>query len=227
MPRFFEISDNTLSSKGYPWVSRIVDGLEQQSVCNECGGTTRYPEGSIRALLEPSKGTQWPDVLGCGAAPLLVVSERVLESWKLDGIGDFKRHGVELLHPLPTKLPPDHPPYSWIDGKSLCGAQVDFDKSGYVSWLVCPCCNRLIHDVSATYDRHHSARWPVAIRESTWNGSKLFTTSLSYTSFFCTVEVIESARRHGLTNFRFVPAEQANSGSAESMKYLGRKKPLF
>jgi hypothetical protein len=38
--------------------------------------------------------------------------------------------------------------------------------------------------------------------------------------FFCTEDVLHSAARHGLTNFRFLRAEDGHSPSSKGIKYL-------
>ena len=104
--------------------------------------------------------------------------------------------------------------YFWLDGQKIQGAMLDFEESGFVNVQFCPECNTRTDDIGATFDRQHSRVYPYAFRPGTWTGLNLFTTDLSHCSFFCTEAVVECARKHKLTNFRFVPAEEMQTTRA-------------
>jgi hypothetical protein len=222
MTRFFSVLDNSFHTRGFPWAWRIVVGLDNKGECPECQGPLAQPEGDLQVLLERNKGSKWPDVLGCGAYPLFIVSERVLEAWRNDKVGEFPIGGrVSFSAPLPKKLERTNPPsYFWLDGAKMLGAKLDFDASGFVGVQFCGTCGRRWDNVKATYDRQHSLPWAYVFVDGTWTGSNLFTTDLSPTAFFCTERVVETARKHQLTNFRFVPVEEGDAPGSPGVQYI-------
>ena len=222
--KFFSVTHNSFDTRGFPWVQTIVNGLQHFPPCSECGEDSHRPVGDLQVLLELNKASKWPDVLGCGHHPLLIVSGRVLEDWKRDGVGDFPHHRVEFIHPLPERLGDTQPPaYYWIDGANMAGAKLDFDASGFVGVQFCKTCGRRWDDIPKTYDKQHSAVWPYTFVAGSWNGANLFTTDLSPAAFFCTNLLFECAARHQHTNFRFIPVEQGDATSSRGLDYLKRQ----
>ncbi|MBI5303122.1 MAG: hypothetical protein HY868_13385 [Chloroflexi bacterium] len=151
-------------------------------------------------------------MLGCGAFPFLIVSEKTIECWEKDGVGTFPIHKVKIANPLPKKLMETTAPnYFWIDGMELRGALIEFEASGFMGVKFCPECGTRTDNISETFN-HQYARgvtFSYVFRENTWNGLNLFTTDISPTAFFCTDLVVECARKYKLTNFRFIPVEEA------------------
>lgn len=230
IPQFFRVSDDTACHRDFPWIMRIVRGTDYPVLpCPECGALKTRFQGDLAAVLEDGRGRQWPDVLGCGAYPLLVVSERVLEAWRNDEIGEFPIGGrVICLPPLPSPLKNSVPSaYFWLDGEKMLGAKLDFEASGYVGVQFCSTCGRRWDNVSATYDRQHAQQWSYTILHDTWSGSHLFTTDLSPSAFFCTSKLVEGARRHRHSNFRFMPANatQKHPAALEGGDYIGHQWP--
>lgn len=209
---FLSVRHNSFSTKGCPWIERVVSGLVTGEACPVCGVRPLIASGDIDVTLERRKGSMWSDVLGCGSYPFFIVSERVVEAWKEEGIGIFPHHRVNILPPYPDKLGalPAHR-YFWLDGSKMRGARLDFDASGFVDVRFCPKCGNRTDDVRATYDRRSSGRSPYIFIPGTWQGEKVFTTDLSPTAFFCTEEVMQNAVRHGFSNFRFAPVEDGKS----------------
>jgi hypothetical protein len=175
--------------------------------CPECGADGRSPTGDLRGLLDLNRATHWPDAIGCGAYPLLIVSERVAEAW--GATGDYPAHRIEFIDPIPTGLRGvTRPEYFWIDGSAMPGARLDFEASGYVGVHFCSTCGRRMDDISKTYDRQHSGVWPYAFVDGSWNGAHLFTTDLSPGVFFCSEDLANISRQCCHTNLRFTPIEQ-------------------
>jgi hypothetical protein len=221
MPRFYSVANNSLSNLGFPWVMSIRKGLCQIAQCTTCNRTIREPQGDFEAILDAEKGTKWPDVLGCGHWPLLIVSAQVVSAWELEGAGCFPHKKVEFLDPLPRKLVgTTPPPYYWIDGAKLRGALIDFDASGFVGVAFCRECGTRSHNISATFKRQHSSVWPFVFRPSTWTGSNLFTTDISAAKFFCTDKLVEIATKYRFTNFRFIPVEEGAGIESKGLMYL-------
>jgi hypothetical protein len=180
--------------------------------------------GDIDVTLEPRKGSAWPDVLGCGAYPFFIVSKRVIEAWRQEGIGPFPHHRVNILSPLPEKLRSrPHPQYFWLDGTGLRGALLDFAASGFVGVRFCPRCGNRTEDIGATYERRRSTAFPFEFVPGTWAGAKVFTTDLSPTKFFCTEDIVRCATAYDLTNFRFLRAEDGHAPGSKGIQYLPGK----
>jgi len=227
MVRFFRVSDNSFHTRGFPWIARIEVGLEHKGICPECGGSLTQPRGDLQVALERNKGSKWPDAIGCGHYPLLVVSARVLSAWRNAKLGDFPVGGmVTLLPPFPKKLEKHEPPvYCWLDGAMMFGARLDFEASGFVGVQFCSRCSRRWDDIPATFQRQHSQRWGYVFWKGSWKGANLFTTDISPTAFFCTNAVVESAKEHALTNFRFIPVEEGVGAGSPGVEYLLPKSP--
>lgn len=213
MTRFFSISDNSFNVRGFPWVQEIFRGLELVKICYTCvreGRRIERPRGELEVSLERGKGNRWPDILGCGAWPLFIVSGRVLDAWDKAGISDILRYPLKIAEPLPVRLRSICPPeYVWLDGEQMLGGELDFDASGFVGVSFCPECHTPIYEIAATYDRQHATKMPLTIIEESWNGKDLFTTNLSPTAFFCTEKVLDCANANKHSNFRFIPSEVA------------------
>lgn len=186
----------------YPWATKILRSMDRVDECDQCGGANTSPRGDLTVQLEPHQGREWPDILGCGAYPLLIVSDTALKLWCTLGLKPPKWK-VFIDGPMPGLPPPDRRTYWWVDGASMLGAKVDFDKSGYVGVRFCRKCGRREDDVAATYERQRERVWPTVFVRESWNGAQLFTTDISPTRFFCTQVIADASKDAKLTNFRF------------------------
>jgi len=208
MPSFYRISDHSILSRGMPWISTIVSGDDEEQPCPQCGARRGGPTRELEVEFMRSKARIWPDAVGSGAYPLLIVSRRVLDSWREEGVGEFPVHRVHMLPPFPGQLADTTPPeYFWLDGSKMRRAKLDFDASGFVGVRFCSKCGQRWDDIPATYDRQHSGVWPYTFVPGTWSGANLFTTDLSPAAFFCTEAVVQCAAKHKFTNFKFRPVE--------------------
>src|SRR5438067_748038 len=119
MRQFFRVGNNTFENRGYPWIAQLVAGAQEGDDCPKCGAGAWKAIGDLHALLEEDhKARSWPDVLGCGAYPLFIVSARVLRTWREEKICEPPVAGVVLVDPLPQHLREIAPPsYFWIDGQ--------------------------------------------------------------------------------------------------------------
>jgi hypothetical protein len=227
--RIYKVGDNSFHNRGFPWIKKFDKGLEHNyKPCLECGGgPISTVVGDLHAILEPNKGRKWPDVLGCGAWSALIVSERVLNDWKMDGIGNVPvGGGVTFVPPLPKRMDGSPPPnYFWIDSAKIVGARMDQEASGFVGVQYCPMCGRRTWDISATFDRQHSRQWGGYVLRD-WDGATLFSTSEFGGMYFCTKEIVECARLHRHTNFRFVPIEEGIAAGSAGLRYLSPKPPI-
>src|SRR6266511_1105922 len=110
MTAFLSVTHNAFYNRGLPWIQSIVAGLRSGPHCDECGTDPYWPEGDLQAVLEKSSAKKWPDVLGCGAYPLLIVAGRVLDAWRTENVGAFLTGRVSLLPPFPESLESVDPP---------------------------------------------------------------------------------------------------------------------
>jgi hypothetical protein len=224
MKKFYRVSHNTFDTNGFPWITRIVTGLQSGHNCPECSAALELPVGELAVALDSNKGVRWPDVIGSGDYPLFIVSARVLHAWKAEGVGAFPADRLSILQPWPAALMDSIPPaYFWLHGEQMFGARADFDASGFVDVRFCSTCGRRTDNISATYDRQHSAPWPYVFVEGSWNGANLFTTDISPACFFCTDAIVECARKHRHTNFRFIPVEEGNATDSSGLDYLNER----
>jgi len=222
-PRFFSVSDNSNYKRGFPWIQTLGKGFREFYLCGRCAParSLMYAYGPVEATCEPNKGVMWSDVVGCGHYPFFILSERALRAFAVEGVGTFPQHAVLIQPPFPKRLAASHPPgYFWLDGRKMQGALLDFKASGLVSVRFCPECGTRTDNIGATSERQHSRVFPLVFRTGTWNGAKLFTTDLSPCSFFCTDEVVECARKHKLTNFRFIPVEAGDDYQSKGLVYM-------
>lgn len=218
---FYTVRHNSFQNHGLPWIDLIRKGLQSDGLCPKCKGTRDRPAGELQVSLEQKKAKHWPDVLGCGAYPLLILSSRVLEAWRTEAVGVFPTSRVTFYSPLPRGLEDSEPPaYYWLDGGNMLGARMDFDASGFVDVRFCLTCGRRTDNIPATYERQHSRKSPYAFVPETWTGQNLFTTDISPTAFFCTERVVECARKHQFTNFRFVPVEEDAAAGSPGVAYM-------
>jgi hypothetical protein len=222
--RFFSVSDNSLDKRGFPWIQSLGRGFKEVYFCRDCipeERTLMYADGPVEAFLDRRKGTKWPDVLGCGHFSFFILSERALRAFSAEGVGEFPHHEVLVQKPFPLKLAASPAPrYFWIDGQKMRGASLDSEASGFVEVRTCPECGSSSYDIGATYDRQHSRVWPYVFRPGTWSGANLFTIDLWECMFFCTEAVVDCARKHRLTNFRFIPIEEGANCSSKGLEYM-------
>lgn len=189
----------------------LVEGYGQVQYCQREHRTLYDGSGTMVGKLDSSKGTKWPNILGCGHHPFFIVSQNIIDAWSNENLGTFPIHPFHIAPPIPKKLQQkEQPNYYWIDGKELRGALVDFEASGFVGVDFCPECGTRTENRSETFKRQSAkgARFSFVFREGTWNGLNLFTTDISDTLFFCTDAIVECAKKYGHTNFRFVPVEE-------------------
>ena len=200
---FYSVTHNSFGTRGYPWVMEVDGSYRLISHCSTCDRDIRYADSGIGLILENKKGTKWPDVLGCGYHPFLIVSDRVVSSWHKEGIGPFPISRAIVRSPLPKKLVGSIPPmYFWVDGKKMYDVKVDYEASGFVDVKFCLECGTRTDDIELTYDRQNSSEYPgIVFRDGTWGGEDLFASDISHAQFFCTETVLEIAKN---TNLRIL-----------------------
>jgi len=211
MLKFYEFSDNSSYTRGFAWAASIYPHSEMiHRVCQDCGSVEHYPSGEFDVTLEG--GTKYPDVLGCGAYPFLIVSKAVVLDWERAGITNFERFAVGVASIKSKRLREIPPPeYFRIEITGRC--DIDLEASGLKVISFCQNCGHLRTDPAVA-----SGFQMVA---GSWDGSPLFRDVIKYPRVsFCTNIVFELAYKHQRTNFRFEPMEGPRNAASKGIDYL-------
>jgi hypothetical protein len=205
----YHFHDNTFSTRGYTWAASIIPKSPRHDhVCTTCGAVNHSPSGAYDVIVEG--GTKYPDILGCGAYPFLIVSEKVIGVWQAAGINCFHTYPVNVAgvrsKPLRNITPPA---YFSVEIEGSC--RIDPVASGFKVIRICPECHRVIAQ-PVIPDEHR-----YVMENNSWDGSPLFRDPIQYPCVsFCTQQVLELAGQHHLTNFYFenmdVPLYRAGKG---------------
>lgn len=214
--------------RGTPWVHDILGGIDVAK-CEVCLRELRVLDvnSPLRVALDPTRGSFWPDVLGCGACPLLLLSDDAVSAWQRHRLGELPLGRIEIVGEVPKKMREEkQKAYYWVDGSQMRGARVDFDKAGFVEVEFCKACGTRSDNVGKTYDRQHAGSAVYSFLDFIRSDLELFTTDISPTLFFCKEAVVACAREHKLTNFRFVPLDWGVSYNGKGLDYMaGASKP--
>lgn len=201
MTGFYIVSHASHENAPLVWIQAITEGLNCH-VCKTCGANICYPGGCIIANLAPHRISRWPDVIGSGAYPLLIVSNRAKQLVTIKGLAPESVFGSVKFSSIPDGSTPP-PIYFWVDGRELIGAAVDFEKSGFVDVRFCTECGNRTDNVSATYQKRRELGSPYIFKSGSWMGHNLFTTDVSPTLFFASEELVHLFKVNNLKNFEF------------------------
>ena len=207
MTRFYAIRDRSLWARGMPWIARFTKGVVCEDECVHCRGGERYrADGDVIVRLDPGRGTQWPDLIGCGArVGLFVVSGHFVKALRAKGVRLELGGHVWFEEPVPKRVSlADAPDYHWVSGDRHRSAAMDFGASGYLGVERCAACDRWWYDIKNS----KLGDFPVVFHYDATSGMDLFTTDSSPEAFYCTERVLECASEHRLTNVAFRPVEE-------------------
>ncbi len=210
-PEFYWFSDNSPYNPQFTYAYRIHARSEKiDRVCPECGGIERYPKGAFDVSVE--EGSEYPDVLMCGEYPFLIVSQGVIGDWKQAGIQAFRTFPVGIARVDSKALWSVHAPtYYRVEIEGRC--HIDLEASGLHVTLLCPLCNRLVTEPSVSSG--------FKMVTDSWDGSPLFRDPDLYPCVtFCTDFVLELAKKHHRTNFRFEPMQGPHDNFSRGIDYL-------
>lgn len=210
---FYEFRNNTAHLTRFTFAISIVPRSEmQRRVCKSCGSVENIPSGAFDVILEG--GREYPDVLGCGAYPFLIVSEAVIRAWQEAEITCFHVYpvGVTLGKVRSARLRATEPPaYFRVEIDGNC--RIDLEASGIQVKSLCPACHHLV-TVPAVAPGFRMI-------PNSWDGCRIFRDPVLYPRVnFCTAEVLEIARKHRFTNFRFDPMEGPVDHASKGIDYL-------
>ncbi len=192
--RFFEFTDNSPYEKKWAFAvtihpkSHVVKWL-----CPECGRAAHYPAGAFDVTVEG--GSAFPDVLGCGAYPLLILSERVMSVFKGAGIACFQAYPVSVAAIQDSRVRREEAPaYFRVEITGEC--MIDFAGSGATIKSICGHCGEI--KTQPPMIRRF------ALVQGSWDGCDLFRDRRYFPRVsFCTQRIVELAKANGLTNCRF------------------------
>lgn len=211
---FYHFGDNSSYRRRFAWAMSIIPRSEMvYRVCPKCNAVQHYPTGAFDVIVEG--GSRYPDVLGCGAYPFLIVSERVVVAWRAEGISSFHTYPVGIAHAKFRKLREVVAPIYYrveIDGR----CEIDLAASDLEVVKLCPECHCLkTRPLSAPGFR---------MVPGSWDGSPLFRDPVLYPRVnFCTQPILDLAREHELTNFRFEPMGGRFDSQSRGIDYLKRR----
>jgi hypothetical protein len=192
---FFELYHNSPYNRQFPWAYSITPPLATIGQrCNVCTNGYLFPGWYPDAPLTVSvnTGRKYPDVLGCGAYPLLIVSQAVLDDWSAVGL-----RGYEAF-PLSVRAEPGAPRLAapiYYHLKITGRCELDTDAMGIKVLFSCPRC--LYREIEPITDH------ALIMKRDTWDGSDLFSSDLFPMVTFCTESVQKLATQNSRTNFRF------------------------
>ena len=209
---FYEFSHNSSHTRGFTWAISIEPRSEMiDQVCPEYGAAEHYPSGAFDVIVEG--GTRYPDVLGCGAYPFLIVSEAVITAWREAGINSFDTYPIGTAEVRSRKLRDAvPPPYFRVEIDGQC--KINLAASGVEVVRFCP-------------EHHYLVTRPSLVPgfrmvPGSWDGSPLFRDPVLYPRVnFCTQMVLDLAREHRFTNFRSEPMEGPFNSASKGIDYLG------
>jgi len=210
---FYTLSDNSSYMRDFTWATTIYSRSEMiERVCPECGAVENYPSGAFDVVVEG--GSKYPDVLGCGAYPFLIVTEAVVTAWQKEGISCFHTYSVGIAEVKSRRLRGVSPPrYLRVEIDGRC--KIDLIASGVDVVRICSKCHRVME--RPKYPFQHGYRMEVG----SWDGCALFRDPVFYPRVnFCTEAILELARRYRFTNFRFEPMEKPPDPSSKGIDYL-------
>ncbi len=195
--QFYKLTNNSIYSRGWTWAWSLIPRLDTiSSVCDVCHigrlYPGRYPERSLGVAVEG--GTKYPDVLGCGSYPLLIVSAQVIADWKKNDVSGYREFLLTVTKSQGKKIEVVTPPqYFHIEVSGRC--LLDLEAMGVDITYQCPKCG---------YTRKNPTNgFPFIVRQETWDGSDLFISELFPQSVFCTQKVFDLAASNRRTNFCF------------------------
>ncbi len=191
---FYLFRDNSSFNPQFTWAASILARSPMiEWECPECGRVRSYPSGSFDVVVEG--GNTYPDVLGCGAYPFLIVSESVIRAWDLERATSFHTYAVSVADVQSESLKDLPPPKYFrveIDGR----CRVDLEATGIKVEQVCSMCKAMKRPLNYIRKFH--------LLSGSWDGSSLFRDADFFPRVnFCTEQIRKLTAKYELTNFRF------------------------
>lgn len=211
---YFAMSNSTANSKGWTYSPTFypIDGLVDY-VCSTCGAMARYPIG--RFALDLEGGSKYPDILMCGAWPILIVSGRVIQGWEEVGVIGYKKYPVEIRNISSKKLKSaDSIEYFSIEVQARC--ELDLVAMGLSIVNECGECGKTkLSKPSWDIDR-------LVIKPESIGSADIFISSVFPSKVLVNEKIVDCACVNKHTNFEFVKSEESLGMFREPIDYLKR-----
>jgi hypothetical protein len=191
---FYEFTDNSSYEKKWSFAVSIHPKSPMVKwFCPECGRAGHYPAGAFDVTVEG--GSEFPDVLGCGAYPLLILSERVMFLLRGAGVACFQEYPVSVAAVKESRVRREEAPaYFRVEITGEC--MIDFAGSGATIKSICGQCGEI--KTQPPMIRRF------ALVQGSWDGCDLFRDRRYFPRVsFCTQRIVDIAKANGLTNCRF------------------------
>lgn len=212
MATFYTFRNNTSSFPIYTWAASIVPRSPLTTVqCLACGYKDTFTSGAFDVICEG--GSKYPDVLGCGKYPYLLLSEKAISTWEKAGITQYHTYPVHVDSIKSRKLTKEMAPlYQRVEIIGKC--RIDLVGSSRDVESTCAVCGRskfVRFDLTSTFK----------MIPGSWDGSSLFRDEIQFPCVtFCTREILDIAQSNDLTNFRFEPMHEPPNISSKGINYM-------
>jgi hypothetical protein len=214
---FYVFDDNSSYTRGFTWAMSIITrSAIHHRECSTCGAVEHYPSGAFDVIVEG--GAKYPDILGCGAYPFLIVSELVVTAWQQASITCFHTFPVGIAEVKSKKLRDQpRPQYFRVEIDGRC--DIDLVASGVKLIRICPECQRIIEQPTLPHERSYR------MKPGSWDGCAIFRDAVLYPRVsFCTEQMLKVAGQHRFTNFRFEAMEGPFDSASKGIDYLKRSR---
>jgi len=194
MNTYYHFWHNTFRKTHFTWAYSIIPRSHMVYInCSKCGTRGEYPSGEFDVILQG--GEAYPDILGCGAFPFLILSENAVQVLRDSGIMSFHTfHVGTRVVKTRALLGKDPPAYHRIEIDGSC--KIDIEASGAKIAKYCKKCHQIETDPMVL--PFHK------IISGSWDGSPLFRDKILYPCVtLCTQDLVDVVKKKGLTNFSF------------------------
>ena len=220
---FYIFDDNTFATRGYTWAMSLKPRPEEFSRrCPKCraGMSVEYPKHSINLAVEG--GSKYPDILGCGAETILIVSQNVINDWEGAGITGYEKYDVNIVEAKGKRIKDaESPRYYHIN--VIGRAEYDMEAMGFKCQITCEYCGRI--EVTNPNDELHPLD-PTIIKEGSWDGSDIFAMDITPRKTYCMEKVLFLAGINERTNFYFAPLELTGDVNFRGLDYRSMAKKM-
>ncbi len=220
---FYEFGHNSFCTRGYTWAYSLKPlPAELKLRCDKCtAGLPLYPKHQIGLVVEG--GVKYPDILGCGAFPFLIVSQNVIDDWENAGITGYEKYEANIVEAKGKRIRDLEPPQYYhinITGR----AQYDMDAMGFRCEVVCNYCG---HTRFIDSNNEMDIPSPTIIKEGSWDGSDMFAADITPGRSFCTEKILFLTGMNERTNCRFVPLDDNDPVSNKGLDYKAIAKRML
>lgn len=190
------------------------------TACPVCGNGRlypgRYPERPLEINVEG--GVKYPDILGCGSYPFLIVSDAVVTDWITHSVSGFTSYPLRVAAAKgPNIRDVPKPQYHHIQVTGRC--EVDLRRMRVKLTYRCPVCD--YRDFKAPM------HFPYTLRDSAPLSTDLAVSDEFPTVYFCSQRVFDLAGLFERTNFRFVPLSETKDPLRDGDDYVRAARQKF